>query len=67
MRVRVLGLGNDLLGDDGVGLEAARAAGSTPRHPAIEVVGSSVGGLGLLEELEGCDAAVVVEALSACV
>jgi len=63
VRARVLGLGNDLLGDDGVGLEAARVATSTPRHPAIEVVASSVGGLGLLEELEGCDAAVVVDSI----
>lgn len=63
MRVRVLGLGNDILGDDGVGLEAARLAGEGEHHPSVEVVAAFAGGLGLLDELEGCDAAVVVDSI----
>ncbi len=69
-RTIVIGLGNPLLGDDGVGwrvadevegrLDAARKAGREIRHVEIERLG--VGGLRLMECLTGYQAAILVDA-----
>ncbi|MBI5646771.1 MAG: hydrogenase maturation protease [Ignavibacteriae bacterium] len=62
MTTLVLGLGNDILGDDGVGIEAARglrALGGTD----IEVIESAEAGLALLEILEGYDTALILDAM----
>lgn len=65
----VLGLGNPLLGDDGVGwcvadeVERRLAdAGWPDRDLSVEVDRLSVGGLRLMERLAGYDAAIVVDA-----
>ena len=61
-RALVLGLGNDLLGDDGVGLAVARAV--QERAPAgVEVVESGEAGLALVELLTGYQVAVIVDAI----
>ena len=61
-RILVLGLGNDLISDDGVGLAAARAL-----RPLLEgradVVESSMHGLALLDLFIGYDCAVVLDAI----
>ncbi|NWG15049.1 MAG: hydrogenase maturation protease [Chloroflexi bacterium] len=58
----VVGLGNPLLGDDGVGWQVAelvrREAG-----PAVEVACLAVGGLRLMERLIGCHQAIIIDAL----
>ena len=61
MRVIVVGLGNDLLGDDGVGLHVVRRLKG--RFSDVDVVEAPVGGLGLLDLVVGYDAAVVVDAM----
>jgi len=58
----VLGLGNDLLGDDGVGLAVARAVRERV-PPGVEVVESGEAGLALLELLAGYPVAVIVDAI----
>lgn len=61
-RALVLGLGNDLLGDDGIGLTVARALrGRVPR--GVDVVESGEAGLALLELLNGYDRAVIIDAM----
>ncbi len=61
-RIRLLALGNELLGDDGVGLYAARMlAEDAPED--IEIVESSRAGMELLELLEGCDQAILLDAV----
>ena len=60
-RIVVVGLGNDTLGDDGVGLYVAREF--KRRHPEVDAVEAPVGGLGLLDIVVGYDAAVIVDAL----
>jgi hydrogenase maturation protease len=70
LRVIVLGLGNPILGDDGVGcriadevaarLDAERAAGRPIEGVRVESMG--VGGLRLMETLTGYDAAILVDA-----
>jgi hydrogenase maturation protease len=69
-RVIVLGLGNPILGDDGVGcrvadevaarLDAERTAGRPIERVDVESLG--VGGLRLMETLTGYDAAILVDA-----
>ena len=69
-RTIVVGLGNPVLGDDGVGwrvadevegrLRAVRDAGGAV--PAVEVERLGVGGLRLMESLAGYDAAILVDA-----
>ena len=69
-RTIVVGLGNPVLGDDGVGwrvadevdgrLRAVREAGGA--LPAVEVERLGVGGLRLMEFLAGYDAAILVDA-----
>lgn len=66
----VVGLGNPLLGDDGAGVVAARlvrerlelehAAGAPPPPDFVEVY---AGGLRLMDELEGYDQAVILDAM----
>lgn len=58
----ILGLGNDLLGDDGIGLLAAeRLEGLL--GPEVAVRRSSQSGLYLLEHLEGFDDAIVIDTI----
>lgn len=59
--VLVLGIGNELLGDDGVGVEAARRL---PPAPGVEVLDGGTAGLMLLPYLAGRRALLVLDALS---
>ncbi len=59
----VLGMGNPILSDDGVGLEVARRLQEGPLPDGVEVRQSEVAGLRLLELLKGYDKVVIVDAL----
>jgi len=58
----ILGLGNDLLGDDGIGLVAAEALHGL-EGPEISVRSTAQAGLYLLEHLQGFDDAIVVDSV----
>jgi len=60
--VRILGLGNDLLADDGFGLAAAEALGRR-LGGTVEVRTSTASGLDLLEDAEGASHLLVVDTL----
>jgi hydrogenase maturation protease len=61
-RILVLALGNDLLGDDGVGLEAARQiAGQV--DGSVDVVETGEAGLALLEMMEGYERALLIDSV----
>ena len=68
MRTLVLGLGNPILTDDGVGIRIVReaevrlASGGRPRA-GITFAEASVGGLRLLDLLGGHDRAILVDAI----
>jgi hydrogenase maturation protease len=67
-RILVLGIGNPILGDDGVGWEVAdrvadHVRGRGPEGSRIEVDCVSTGGLALMERLVGYDRAVLVDAI----
>jgi hydrogenase maturation protease len=62
-RILVLGLGNDILGDDAVGLLAARRLRAS--LPAtVEALESAGAGLDLLDVLEGYDRALILDAIA---
>lgn len=63
-KILVLGLGNPLLGDDGVGLYVAqRVQMQVAGHSDIEVAEDYWGGLRLMERLVGFERAVIVDAV----
>lgn len=71
MRTLLLGLGNELYGDDGIGIHAVRkikekAAKNQPSNPALEnvvVEESSLSGLALLDVIVGYDRLVLVDTI----
>lgn len=58
----ILGLGNDLLGDDGIGLVAADALHGL-EGPDISVRSTAQAGLYLVEHLQGFDDAIVIDSV----
>ena len=62
MRPRVLGLGNELMGDDAVGVIAARQI-NTELTDLVDVVETSVYGLGLLDVILGCRQLIIIDAI----
>ena len=59
----VLGMGNPILSDDGVGLYVAERVRETALPDGVEVMQSEVAGLRLLELVRGHDKVVIVDAL----
>lgn len=63
-RLLVLGLGNDILTDDAVGLLVARAVGAQlGDEPAVTVRETTEMGLALLDEIADFDALILVDAV----
>ena len=62
MALVILGLGNDLLGDDGIGLLVVeRLAGRVAAD--VHLRRSAQSGLYLLEALQGCDDAILIDSV----
>ena len=61
-KIAIIGLGNDILGDDAIGLIAARELKKIYKD-SIEVFESPNGGLELLDYLEGYDFALILDSL----
>lgn len=65
MRTLVLGLGNPILTDDGVGIHVANAVKSLlPDSAAVDVAEVSVGGLAVMEAMIGYDRVILIDALT---
>jgi len=63
-RILVLGLGNTILGDDGVGISIVREIRKTWKgRPSVEVVEASLGGMVLLDLIAGFDKVIVIDAI----
>ena len=65
MKTLVLGIGNPILCDDGVGIRVARALREKPARPDVDIEESSLAGMDLLELLSGYDRAIIVDAIEA--
>jgi hydrogenase maturation protease len=63
-RTLLLGLGNDLLTDDGIGLRVAAAVRQRlPNHPRLTVLQTTEMGLALLDMIVGFDELVLVDSI----
>jgi hydrogenase maturation protease len=64
MKTLVIGLGNPILGDDGVGWHVAdEIAKYTADSPNVEVDCVSLGGLSLMERLTGSNRVILIDAI----
>ena len=66
-RTVIIGLGNPILTDDGVGIQVVRAVASRITHHAsrldVTFAESSVGGLRLLDAIAGYERVIIVDAI----
>jgi hydrogenase maturation protease len=64
MKTLVIGLGNPILTDDGVGIYTARAVrDSLPDDANVDVIELSVGGLAIMEAMIGYQHVILIDAL----
>ncbi len=64
MKIKVIGLGNPLRGDDGLGVAAIQRLAEKGHLPGgVELIDGGLCGLGLLELIDGADAVVLVDAV----
>ena len=64
MKTIIIGLGNPILGDDGVGwkvVETLRTNAYLSPHPVLET--ASLGGLSLMERMVGFERAILIDAM----
>ena len=60
----VLGLGNVLMGDEGIGVYVVREIEKHQLPPAVECLDGGTGGFTLLEPLENADRIIIIDAAS---
>ena len=63
MRTVVVGVGNPILGDDGVGIHIALELMKQDLPPDVDIEEASTGGLNLLDVITGYDRAIIVDAV----
>ena len=63
MKTIVLGVGNQILGDDGVGIHVTNELKKRVNNPNIIIDDAVTGGMNLLELLLGYDKAIIVDAV----
>jgi hydrogenase maturation protease len=62
MKTLVLGLGNVLMGDEGIGVYAVRALETHALPAGVECLDGGTGGFTLLEPLESADRIIIIDA-----
>jgi hydrogenase maturation protease len=62
--VLVLGVGNILYGDDGIGSEVINVLSQTISDPGIELIDGGVGGYGLIDYLDGREKVIIIDAVN---
>jgi hydrogenase maturation protease len=63
LRTLVLGIGNDILGDDGIGIQVAREVNRRINEDDVEVKETSAAGLNLLELVRGYQKLFIADAI----
>jgi hydrogenase maturation protease len=63
MKTLVLGLGNPILSDDGVGVKVAQEVGKKLDDPETTVSETNAVGLGLLDLIVGYDRVIIIDAI----
>jgi hydrogenase maturation protease len=62
-KIKVLGCGNTLVGDDGVGIRVIERLQEMPLPSNVEVIDAGVGGMAILSWIEDADKVVIVDAV----
>jgi len=60
----IIGLGNELLSDDGVGIRVLRALRARLPHDNVTFEELSIGGLQLLDYITGCERCMIIDAVA---
>jgi hydrogenase maturation protease len=63
LKTMVLGLGNPIFGDDGVGLRVIEELQKQVQNPDITIEGAELAGLDMLEKLSGYDRVIIIDAI----
>lgn len=63
-KILVLGLGNPILTDDGVGIHAVKIASSLFVHPQVTYQESSLAGFGFLDTISGFDRIIIADSIN---
>jgi hydrogenase maturation protease len=63
MKTLVLGLGNPILSDDGVGIQVAHEVANQLNSPQVTVAETSGAGLSLLDSIVGYDKVIIIDAI----
>jgi hydrogenase maturation protease len=62
-KIKILGCGNTLMGDDGVGIRAIERLQKMKLPENVEIIDAGVGGLAILSWIEDADKVVIVDAV----
>ena len=63
MKTIIMGIGNSLLGDDGVGVHIARRLSRLIKDENVDIVDANMGGLNLLDFILGYDKLIIIDAI----
>ena len=63
MKTLVLGIGNPILCDDGVGIKVAHEVANQFNSPQVTVAETSAAGLSLLDSIVGYDQVIIIDAI----
>lgn len=63
MKTLILGVGNPILGDDGIGFHVAQELAKRINGENIDVRDANTSGLGLLENIAGYDKVIIIDAI----
>src|SRR5512136_2090495 len=63
MKTLVLGIGNSILSDDGVGIHVAHEVANQLNDPQVTVSETNTTGLGLLDSVVGYDKGIIIDAI----
>ena len=63
MKKIILGLGNPIIGDDGVGFRVIEALQNLPQRKDTTIIASDVSGLAILDYLVDYDEAIIIDAI----
>jgi len=64
-RTLILGVGNILLGDEGVGIHAIRELEETALPPHVDLIDGGTAGLDLLDLMRGYERVIIIDAVEA--
>jgi len=63
MKTLVLGVGNPIITDDGVGIQVAHEVANQLNDPRVTVAETSAAGLSLLDSIVGYDRVIIIDAI----